>query len=78
VPARASPARCSRIDEMRHAQTQIHSMSNYNKYYNGMHDFRHMHDRVWYLSVPKSFFDDAITAGPFEFMIAIGFSSSTC
>jgi phenol hydroxylase P3 protein len=33
-----------------------------------------MHDRVWYLSVPKSFFDDAITAGPFEFMVAIGFS----
>jgi phenol hydroxylase P3 protein len=29
---------------------------------------------VWYLSVPKSFFDDAFTAGPFEFMIAIGFA----
>ncbi len=62
------------IDEIRHAQTQVHSLSNYNKYYNGLHDFRHMHDRVWYLSVPKSFFDDAITAGPFEFMVAIGFS----
>jgi len=33
-----------------------------------------MHDRVWYLSVPKSFFEDAYTAGPFEFMVAIGFS----
>ena len=33
-----------------------------------------MHDRVWYLSVPKSFFDDARSAGPFEFMVAIGFS----
>jgi phenol hydroxylase P3 protein len=62
------------LDELRHSQTQIHAMSNYNKYYNGFHDFTHMHDRVWYLSVPKSFFDDAITAGPFEFMIAIGFS----
>ncbi|MEO8839843.1 MAG: aromatic/alkene/methane monooxygenase hydroxylase/oxygenase subunit alpha [Herbaspirillum sp.] len=62
------------IDEVRHAQTQIHAMSNYNKHYNGFHDWRHMHDRVWYLSVPKSFFDDAITAGPFEFMVAIGFS----
>ncbi|RTL49431.1 MAG: YHS domain-containing protein [Rhodocyclaceae bacterium] len=62
------------IDEIRHAQTQIHSMSNYNKYYNGLHAPRHMLDRVWYLSVPKSFFDDAITAGPFEWMIAIGFS----
>jgi len=62
------------IDEMRHAQTQVHAVSNYNKYYNGLHDFHHMHDRVWYLSVPKSFFDDAVTAGPFEFMVAIGFS----
>jgi len=62
------------LDEIRHSQTQIHSMSNYNKLYDGFHSWRHMHDRVWYLSVPKSFFDDAITAGPFEYMIAIGFS----
>ena len=33
-----------------------------------------MHDRVWYLSVPKSFFEDAVSAGPFEFLVAIGFS----
>jgi phenol hydroxylase P3 protein len=62
------------LDEIRHSQTQIHSMSNYNKFYNGMQNFRHQHDRVWYLSVPKSFFDDAVTAGPFEFMVAIGFA----
>ncbi len=62
------------LDEIRHAQTQVHAISNYNKYYNGMHDFHHAHDRVWFLSVPKSFFDDAITAGPFEFMVSIGFS----
>lgn len=62
------------LDEIRHIQTQLHSLSNYNKYYNGLHDWRHMHDRVWYLSVPKSFFDDAITAGPFEYMVAVGFS----
>ncbi|MCK6545696.1 aromatic/alkene/methane monooxygenase hydroxylase/oxygenase subunit alpha [Myxococcota bacterium] len=62
------------LDEIRHAQTQVHTISTWNKFYNGMHDFRHMHDRVWYLSVPKSFFDDAITAGPFEYMIAIGFA----
>ena len=24
--------------------------------------------------MPKSFFDDALSAGPFEFLIAIGFS----
>ncbi|MDD3483839.1 aromatic/alkene/methane monooxygenase hydroxylase/oxygenase subunit alpha [Azovibrio restrictus] len=62
------------IDEIRHSQTQIHSMSNYNRHYNGMHDFKNMIEKVWYLSVPRSFFDDAVTAGPFEFMIAIGFS----
>ena len=62
------------LDEIRHFQTQVHAISNYNKYYNGFHDFRQWHDRVWYLSVPKSFFDDAITAGPFEFVVAIGFS----
>jgi len=62
------------IDEIRHAQTQIHTASNYNKYYSGMHAMVHQLPRMWYLTVPKSFFDDAITAGPFEWMIAIGFS----
>jgi len=62
------------IDELRHVQTQIHTISTYNKYFNGFHEWRHMHDRVWYLSVPKSFFDDAMTAGPFEFVTAISFA----
>ncbi len=62
------------LDELRHVQTQVHAMSHYNKFFDGFHEFPHMHDRVWYLSVPKSFFDDARSAGPFEFMIAIGFS----
>ncbi len=62
------------IDELRHFQTQVHSMSNYNKHYNGFHDFRHMNDRVWYLSVPKSFGEDAFTSGPFEFLTSISFS----
>ncbi|RLA21282.1 MAG: phenol 2-monooxygenase [Gammaproteobacteria bacterium] len=62
------------IDELRHIQTQIHTISNYNKYFTGMHDPFHMHDRVWYLSVPKSFMDDARTAGPFEFITSISFS----
>jgi len=62
------------IDELRHSQTQIHTISHYNKYFNGLHDFKHMHDRVWYLSVPKSYFDDAMSAGPFEFVTAISFS----
>ena len=62
------------LDELRHVQTQVHTISHYNKYFDGLAEFRHMHDRVWYLSVPKSFFDDARTAGPFEYMIAIGFA----
>ena len=62
------------IDEIRHAQTQIHALSNYNKFYNGFHAFADQRDRIWYTSVARSFFDDAISAGPFEFMIAIGFS----
>ena len=62
------------LDEIRHSQTQIHSLSNYNKHYNGFANWRHQHDRVWYLSVPKSFFDDAVSAGPFEFIVAIGFA----
>lgn len=62
------------IDEIRHAQTQVHAMSNYNKFYNGFKDFAQQRDRIWYTSVPRSFFDDAMTAGPFEFLIAIGFS----
>jgi phenol hydroxylase P3 protein len=62
------------IDELRHVQTQIHTISQYNKFFNGFHDWQHMHDRVWYLSVPKSFFDDAMSAGPFEFITAISFS----
>lgn len=62
------------VDELRHVQTQIHTISQYNKYFNGFQEFRHQHDRVWYLSVPKSFFDDAVSAGPFEFITAISFS----
>ena len=62
------------IDELRHVQTQIHAMSHYNKHFDGMQEFSHMHDRVWYLSVPKSFFDDARTAGPFEYIVAVSFA----
>ena len=67
-------AQMQALDELRHVQTQVHTISHFNKHFNGMHSFRQMHDRVWYLSVPKSFFDDAFSAGPFEFMVAIGFS----
>ncbi|AEJ38828.1 methane/phenol/toluene hydroxylase [Sulfobacillus acidophilus TPY] len=61
------------MDELRHAQTEIHAISPYNRYYSGLHSMRRWHDRAWYLSVPKSFFDDAVTSGPFEFLTAISF-----
>lgn len=67
-------AQMQAIDELRHAQTQAHTISHYNRFFNGLHDYVHMYDRVWYLSVPKSYFEDAITAGPFEFVTAISFS----
>ncbi len=62
------------IDELRHSQTQIHTLSHYNKHFTGLHDPFHMHDRVWYLSVPKSYFDDARASGPFEFITSISFA----
>jgi phenol/toluene 2-monooxygenase (NADH) P3/A3 len=62
------------IDELRHVQTQVHSISHYNKHFSGLHDHAHMNDRVWYLSVPKSFFEDALSSGPFEQIIAISFA----
>ena len=73
-PAPRFAALCQSIDELRHCQTQIHTISNYNKYYGGFHSWSKMHDRVWYLSVPKSLLEDAMAAGPFEFLISISFS----
>ena len=62
------------IDELRHATTQTHAISQYNRYFEGLADFPHQYDRVWYLSIPKSFFDDAVSSGPFEFIVAISFA----
>lgn len=67
-------ALCQSVDELRHTQTEIHTLSMYNKYYGGFHSWAKQWDRVWYLSVPKSFIEDAIAAGPFEFLIAVSFS----
>lgn len=67
-------AQMQAIDELRHAQTQIHALSHYNKYFTGMGEFPQQFDRAWYLSIPKSFFEDAITSGPFEYIVAICFS----
>jgi phenol hydroxylase P3 protein len=73
-PGARFAALCQSIDELRHLQTQVHTISQYNKYYAGMHSFPKWFDRVWYLSVPKSIFDDSMSAGPFEALTAISFS----
>ena len=67
-------AQMQSIDELRHYQTETHSISHYNKYFNGMHSPGKWFDNVWYLSVPKSFFEDAYSSGPFEFLTAVCFS----
>lgn len=67
-------AQMQSIDELRHFQTETHAISHYNKYFNGIHNSAEWYQRVWYLSVPKSFFEDAMSAGPFEFLTAVSFS----
>lgn len=67
-------AQMQAIDELRHFQTETHALTHYNKYFNGLHSSNHWFDRLWYLSVPKSFFEDGLTAGPFEFLTAVSFS----
>lgn len=62
------------LDEVRHATTQVHALSHYNRFFEGMDNFPHQYDHAWYLSVPKSFFDDACASGPFEYIIAISFA----
>ena len=62
------------VDELRHFQTETHAISLYNRYFNGMHHANRWFDNVWYLSVPKSYFEDALSAGPFEFLTAVSFS----
>jgi phenol/toluene 2-monooxygenase (NADH) P3/A3 len=62
------------VDELRHYQTETHALSHYNKHFNGLHSPHHWFDNVWYLSVPKSFVEDAFSSGPFEFLTAISFS----
>ncbi|WP_324172137.1 YHS domain-containing protein [Sulfurimonas sp.] len=62
------------IDELRHFQTQMHTMSHYNKHFDGFGYNVKKFDRIWYLSVPKSMAEDAMTSGPFEWMVAIGFA----
>ena len=59
------------LDHLRHQQIQTHALSHFNKYFNGMHSFPEWFDQHWFLSVAKSYADDLMSAGPFEFLVAM-------
>ncbi len=61
-------------DALRHHQSQTHALSAFNKYFNGLHSAPLWFDRLWYLAIPKSYAEDAYSAGPFETLSAISFS----
>ena len=67
-------AQLQAVDELRHFQTETHALSHYNKHFNGLHSNHQWFDNLWYCAVPKSFFEDAYSAGPFEFLTAVSFS----
>ncbi|ADG05700.1 YHS domain-containing protein [Kyrpidia tusciae] len=62
------------VDELRHAQIEIKHYAHMSKYYDGLHAYAKTNENLWFNTVPKSFFDDALTSGPFEALIAIAFS----
>ena len=59
------------LDHLRHQQIQTHALSHFNKYFNGMHSFPDWFDQHWFLAVAKSYADDLMSAGPFEFLVAM-------
>ena len=62
------------IDELRHAQIEIKHYAHMSKEIDGLHNFANTSQNLWLNTVSKSFFDDAMTSGPFEALIAISFS----
>ena len=62
------------IDELRHAQIEIKHYAHMSKQIDGIHNMARTSQNLWLNTVSKSFFDDAMTAGPFEALIAISFS----
>jgi phenol/toluene 2-monooxygenase (NADH) P3/A3 len=62
------------VDLLRHYQIESHAFSHFNKFFNGMHSASHWYDTLWYLSVSKSYIEDAHCAGPFELLTAFSFS----
>ena len=66
-------ALCQSIDEMRHTQTEVHTSPTTTSTTAGSTTTSSSTTGSG-TSRAKSFFDDALSAGPFEFLIAIGFS----
>lgn len=62
------------IDELRHAQIEIKHYSHMSKQIDGIHNLNKTRENHWLTTVTRSFFDDALTAGPFEALMAISFS----
>ena len=62
------------IDELRHAQIEIKHYAHMSKQIDGLHNIPATSQNLWLNTVVKSFFDDAMTAGPFEALIAISFA----
>lgn len=62
------------IDELRHAQIEIKHYAHMAKEIDGLHNYNKSRENLWFNTVARSFFDDALTAGPFEALIAISFS----
>lgn len=62
------------LDELRHAQIEIKHYAHMSKYYDGFHGRQRIVENLWFNTVTKSFFEDALTAGPFEALVAISFA----
>ncbi len=62
------------IDHLRHSQIEVHALSHFNKYFNGMHNYVECFDHHWLLAVAKSYADDLVSAGPLETLIAVCFA----
>lgn len=62
------------IDELRHAQIEVKHYAHLSRQIDGLHGYGKTIENHWFTTVTKSFLDDAMSAGPFEALIAISFS----
>lgn len=62
------------LDELRHAQIEIKHYAYMSKKIDGLHAYAQTNENLWFNTVTKSFFEDALSAGPFEALVAIAFS----